>query len=209
MGSDVALSQPCTLLDFMDYLVYIEHAAEHLQFFLWFRGYVQRFNSVAPSEKALAPEWTHQDQKNALEEWKKMQANIQKQQPQTEVNEVLKGTVFAKEGPATVVQAGIPYAGFGSGNPFVTPPSTSHNQQTYPTSDDSRLPTSNGLPTHGRESSRWEASSPLKSPTHNSLATNTESQRSKDTASTVAHDTFQNAGLSQPCKCLLSASVSS
>lgn len=184
----------------MDYLLYIEHAAEHLQFFMWFRGYVQRFDSLPATEKTLAPEWTHQDQKNALEEWKKMQANIQKQQPQNAVNEVLKGTVFSKEGPATVVHAGVPYAGFGSGNPFVTPPATSHGRASH-TSEDTRMPTSNGSPPQGKELTRWESSTTAKPPTYNSLSNNTNSQRSKETASTIAHDAFQNAGLSQPCKC--------
>jgi hypothetical protein len=189
MASDILFTQPCTLRDFMDYLLYIEHAAEHLQFFMWFRGYLQRFDSLPASEKALAPEWTHQDERNALEEWKKLQANIQKRQPHTAANEVFRGTVFAKEGPATVVKAGIPYAGFGSGNPFVTPPATPHGRQASRTSDDSRIPTWDGSSNQSRESSRWESS------------------RSKDTASTVAHDTFQNAGLSQPCKGLPSPIV--
>ncbi|KAG0645317.1 hypothetical protein D0Z07_8832 [Hyphodiscus hymeniophilus] len=112
---------PCTLRDFMDYLLYIEHAAEHLQFFMWFRGYVKKFEFLPRSDKALSPEWTHQNQKDALDEWKKLQANIQKQIPNTTVNEVLKGTMFSKES-----SAGVPCAGFDSGNPFATPPTSSH-----------------------------------------------------------------------------------
>lgn len=42
----------------MNYLLYIEHSAENLQFFLWFRGYCARFDKLPASEKALAPEWT-------------------------------------------------------------------------------------------------------------------------------------------------------
>jgi hypothetical protein len=43
--------------DFMDYLVYVEHNAENLQFYLWFKDYVARFEALSPSEKALSPEW--------------------------------------------------------------------------------------------------------------------------------------------------------
>ncbi|KAK5115409.1 hypothetical protein LTR85_009869 [Meristemomyces frigidus] len=49
---------PCTVRDFMNYLKYIEHAAENLQFFLWFRDYSARWENLPESEKALAPEWT-------------------------------------------------------------------------------------------------------------------------------------------------------
>lgn len=42
----------------MNYLKYIEHDAEILQFFLWYRDYCQRFESISASEKALSPEWT-------------------------------------------------------------------------------------------------------------------------------------------------------
>jgi hypothetical protein len=51
------LSQPCTLRDFMNYLKYIEHAAENLQFYLWLRQYTEKFNALPDSERALAPEW--------------------------------------------------------------------------------------------------------------------------------------------------------
>ena len=39
----------------MNYLLYIEHAAENLQFFLWLRDYINRFSELPESEKALAP----------------------------------------------------------------------------------------------------------------------------------------------------------
>ncbi|KAI0162039.1 hypothetical protein GGR57DRAFT_517499 [Xylariaceae sp. FL1272] len=53
-----ATCPPCTVRDFMNYLIYIEHAAENLQFFLWLRGYEKRFHDAPISETALAPEWT-------------------------------------------------------------------------------------------------------------------------------------------------------
>lgn len=41
----------------MDYLVYVEHNAENLQFFLWYRSYVRRFEALSEQEKVLSPEW--------------------------------------------------------------------------------------------------------------------------------------------------------
>jgi len=41
----------------MNYLVYIEHSAENLQFFLWYRDYVARFARLPASEKALSSLW--------------------------------------------------------------------------------------------------------------------------------------------------------
>ena len=42
----------------MNYLKYIEHDAENLQFYLWYKDYVQRFANLPDSEKCLSPEWT-------------------------------------------------------------------------------------------------------------------------------------------------------
>lgn len=42
----------------MNYLKYIEHAAENLQFFLWYREYTRRFEALPGNEKTLSPEWT-------------------------------------------------------------------------------------------------------------------------------------------------------
>ncbi|KAL2116866.1 hypothetical protein VTJ04DRAFT_9034 [Mycothermus thermophilus] len=50
-------ASPCSLSDFMDYLVYIERSAENLQFFLWYIDYVQRWSSLLPRQKALSPPW--------------------------------------------------------------------------------------------------------------------------------------------------------
>jgi hypothetical protein len=41
----------------MDYLVYVEHTAENLQFFLWFKDYTRRFNELPESQKVLSSEW--------------------------------------------------------------------------------------------------------------------------------------------------------
>lgn len=39
----------------MNYLLYIEFAAENLQFYMWFRDYAKRFNGSPDHEKSLAP----------------------------------------------------------------------------------------------------------------------------------------------------------
>lgn len=41
----------------MDYLVYVEHNAENLQFYLWYRDYERRFNALPEKERALSKEW--------------------------------------------------------------------------------------------------------------------------------------------------------
>lgn len=48
---------PCSLNDFMDYLVYVEYNAENLQFYLWYKDYVKRFNALPETEKVLSKEW--------------------------------------------------------------------------------------------------------------------------------------------------------
>ncbi|KAL8700873.1 MAG: hypothetical protein Q9201_005219 [Fulgogasparrea decipioides] len=49
---------PCTLQDFMDYLVYVSHDAENLQFWIWLQSYTKRFYAAPPSEQALSPPWS-------------------------------------------------------------------------------------------------------------------------------------------------------
>ncbi|OLN91977.1 hypothetical protein CCHL11_01448 [Colletotrichum chlorophyti] len=50
-------ASPCSLNDFMDYLVYVEQDAEPLQFFLWYCDYVQSWMKLAPEQRALSPRW--------------------------------------------------------------------------------------------------------------------------------------------------------
>lgn len=52
-----AITQPCSLQDFMDYLVYIAHDAENLQFYLWLKDYTKRYNQLKKEDQALSPEW--------------------------------------------------------------------------------------------------------------------------------------------------------
>jgi hypothetical protein len=46
---------PCSLSDFMDYLVYVTYDAENLQFFMWYRDYVKRFNELSETAQSLSP----------------------------------------------------------------------------------------------------------------------------------------------------------
>ncbi|TID27624.1 regulator of G protein-like protein [Venturia nashicola] len=48
---------PATLEDFMDYLIYVAHDAETLQFYLWLKEYRKRYASLRREEQALSPEW--------------------------------------------------------------------------------------------------------------------------------------------------------
>jgi hypothetical protein len=41
----------------MDYLVYIAHDAENLQFYLWLKDYTKRFAELKQEEQVLSPEW--------------------------------------------------------------------------------------------------------------------------------------------------------
>ncbi|KAK1990793.1 hypothetical protein LX36DRAFT_663900 [Colletotrichum falcatum] len=51
-------ASPCSLNDFMDFLVYVEQDAEPLQFFLWYCGYINSWTTQLTSEqRALAPRW--------------------------------------------------------------------------------------------------------------------------------------------------------
>ena len=48
---------PCSLQDFLNYLTYVAHDAENLQFYLWMVDYFQRFRHAPKSEKILSPKW--------------------------------------------------------------------------------------------------------------------------------------------------------
>jgi hypothetical protein len=104
--------QPCTARDFMDYLKYVEIAAENLQFFLWYKDYCKRFDQLDGAEKALAPEWTAAQ---ADAETTAAQSQATNQGKQHEVLAVLKGTMFAPD-------AKNPRGGESAGDPFATPP---------------------------------------------------------------------------------------
>lgn len=45
----------------MDYLVYVTHDAENLQFYLWLQDYTERFNALKADRKTLSPEWNEEE----------------------------------------------------------------------------------------------------------------------------------------------------
>ena len=93
----------------MNYLIYIEHAAENLQFWLWHRDYVKRFAELSPNERSLAPEWTiQQSEAEALANQNAVNAGPKKISP--EVAAIFQGSDFSQKN--------------GLGNPFHTPPRT-------------------------------------------------------------------------------------
>jgi hypothetical protein len=51
----------------MNYLLFVEHAPENLQFFLWVRDYAKRFDEMISSDKSLSPEWTQSQQDAAVQ----------------------------------------------------------------------------------------------------------------------------------------------
>ena len=95
----------------MDYLIYIEHAAENLQFFLWLRDYTKRFSELPAGERALAPEWT-QEQSETKDY--AVQASSPGPRVAPETAAIFKGSDFANEGKSKADEP----------NPFNTPPHT-------------------------------------------------------------------------------------
>ncbi|KAF2962720.1 hypothetical protein GQX73_g10853 [Xylaria multiplex] len=105
---------PCTVRDFMNYLIYIEHAAENLQFYLWYRDYVRRFSAAPVSETTLSPEWTQEMEEETIATIQRDAADQAKKHSPI-AREIFRGTDFEKI-------SGIPVE---SQNPFSTPPRSS------------------------------------------------------------------------------------
>jgi len=78
----------------MNYLKYIEHSAENLQFYLWYRSYVERFEKLPASEKVLSPEWSAAQMDNEITQ----PARRHKKTPAA-IATVLEGTEFADTAP--------------------------------------------------------------------------------------------------------------
>ncbi|KAK6599713.1 hypothetical protein H4I95_08588 [Botrytis cinerea] len=56
---------PMTVREFMNYLEFIEHAPENLQFFLWFRDYTSRFEKSKPCNPFSTPPATASSERQA------------------------------------------------------------------------------------------------------------------------------------------------
>ncbi|KAK4673728.1 hypothetical protein QC763_114510 [Podospora pseudopauciseta] len=137
---------PCTVRDFMNYLIYVERSAENLQFFLWYRDFEKRFNEAQTADLTLAPEWTLAMEEEAVARIKKEQAEKARVKPPKSVSpavaEIFKGTDFEKpiQKPSvatTIATTPIsPLAASNGGDPFGTPPRTpSDRGHHYPNSN--------------------------------------------------------------------------
>ncbi|KAM0246708.1 hypothetical protein ACHAQJ_010123 [Trichoderma viride] len=104
---------PLAIRDLMNYLVYVEHAAENLQFYLWFKDYEKRFAEASTSDISLSPEWTQAMQDEAVAKVRKEQADRMKKEPAAVVA-VFRGTDFEKHPDNK------------RSNPFNTPPRSSN-----------------------------------------------------------------------------------
>lgn len=115
---------PCTIRDFMNYLMYIEHSAENLQFFLWHRDYVARFRQVPECERDLAPEWTQAQEDETVARIQKDAAEKLRRGGPQPVGEIFRGTDFEKpalQGSVSTVSGGSNDDSFSH---FSTPPMT-------------------------------------------------------------------------------------
>ncbi|KAK7408853.1 hypothetical protein QQX98_008976 [Neonectria punicea] len=105
---------PMTVRDFMTYLIYVEHAAENLQFYLWYKDYEKRFNTADTADVKLASEWTQAMQDDAVAKIRK--ENVDKVRREPIVTEIFKGSDFEKQGNDKIIDGA---------NPFSTPPQSS------------------------------------------------------------------------------------
>ncbi|KAF4988884.1 hypothetical protein FDECE_14884 [Fusarium decemcellulare] len=118
---------PMTVRDFMSYLIYVEHAAENLQFYLWFKDYEKRFNTTTTTDVRLAPEWTRTMQDEAVIRIRKDQADKNRKEPNAA--EIFKGSDFEKK-------AYTQDAAVSGTDPFATPPqSRGEDASTYTASN--------------------------------------------------------------------------
>ncbi|KAI9761590.1 MAG: hypothetical protein M1840_001771 [Geoglossum simile] len=101
---------PCTTREFMNYLKYVEFAAENLQFFLWYTDYKKRFEHLDSTSKLLAPEWTATqiDAEIMLTQSKTTTGTRSREAPT-----IFQGTMFDLEEKAVSSEPAV--------NPFATP----------------------------------------------------------------------------------------
>jgi hypothetical protein len=105
-----------TVRDFMNYLIYVEHSAENLQFYLWYKDYVRRFSEAKTADLALAPEWTQTMEDDTIARLRR--DRVDRMKPEAQAAKIFEGTDFAK--PSSERR---PHETSGS-NPFSTPPRT-------------------------------------------------------------------------------------
>lgn len=92
----------------MNYLLYVEHSAENLQFYMWHQNYVQRFNKAPESDRKLAPEWTAAMEDEMLAKLQK-EASEKVRQQATDPSNIFRGTDFDRKTPDTCLTGGNPF----------------------------------------------------------------------------------------------------
>jgi hypothetical protein len=97
----------------MNYLKYIELAAENLQFYLWLRDYTKRFNELPMNEQALSLPWKKENNEP--------ENQARPKQLSSDTAAVFKGTDFSTGATAGVVDSE-------KQNPFFTPPRTPNDE---------------------------------------------------------------------------------
>lgn len=109
----------------MNYLVYIEHGAENLQFYLWLRDYVQRFENLPPGDAALAPVWTPEQAEAATHKTTSEKPHISE-----DTEELLDRRLFGKEPIVTESEVPLTPDTTPPRNPFSMPPAESSESDT-------------------------------------------------------------------------------
>jgi hypothetical protein len=112
----------------MTYLLYIEHCAENLQFYLWYKDYVHRFDKLPEREKELSPESKAKPGLEGLEEPSPVHRNAKVTKDVQRFVNKLFATHGSKEGeleePRPVWTSG---GDTGETSPFLTPPGSIGN----------------------------------------------------------------------------------
>lgn len=117
----------------MNYLLYIEFAAENLQFYLWLQDYEKRFQALDVKNSVLSPEWDE-----------KRNGTLQSEVPPTPglaspkanpggtvAKQLLAGTSFGPKGTSriTIQPSDDTLRSNKNPNPFDTPPRTPNGLQ--------------------------------------------------------------------------------
>jgi hypothetical protein len=103
----------------MDFSKYIERNPENLQFYLWYRDYLKRFENLPNGERSLASEWTV-ERAAAEAEAARLEEKPKKVNPTATA--VLKGTDFDSKTGKAVVSEVHP-------DPFKDPPQTLNTER--------------------------------------------------------------------------------
>lgn len=105
----------------MNYLIYVEHSAENLQFFLWHRDYTARFQRAPESQRALAPEWTQAQEDEAVA---RIQKYASEKMRRTQPADILRGTDFEKPSLKPAFQGSVTTLNDDRASLFSAPPLT-------------------------------------------------------------------------------------